>query len=73
MPDGSLDGGIPDVGLPDTSLPEIDPGELATCILTNCGLLVFGVSDECRGCLLAGVGMDLEEIGMSCAPGLPLP
>jgi len=71
IPDGSLDGGIPDVGLPDVGLP--DPGELATCILTNCGILVFGVSGECRGCLLAGVGMDLDEIRMSCAPGLPVP
>ncbi len=71
LPDASLDGGIPDVSLPDASLP--DPGELATCILTNCGLLVFGVSSSCRGCLLAGVGMDLGEIGAACAPGVPLP
>ncbi len=71
LPDGGLEAGVPEAGLPDASRP--DPGELATCILTNCGLLVFGVSGGCRGCLLAGVGMDLETIAMSCAPGVPLP
>ncbi|MBW2462859.1 MAG: DUF3626 domain-containing protein [Deltaproteobacteria bacterium] len=66
---------LPDASLSDASLDASlpDPGELATCILTNCGLLVFGVSTSCRGCLLAGVGMDLGEIGAACAPGLPLP
>jgi hypothetical protein len=73
LPDVSIsaDGGIPDVGLPDASLP--DPGELATCILVSCGALVFGVSSDCRGCLLAGVGMDLDEIRMMCAPGISTP
>lgn len=69
LPDAGLPGG--DASLPDASLP--DPGELATCIVTNCGVLVFGVSPECRGCLLAGVSMDLETIASSCAPGVMLP
>ncbi len=73
LPDVSLSGdaSLPDASLPDASLP--DPGELATCILVNCGTLVFGVSSECRGCLLAGVGMNLDEIRMMCAPGIAVP
>jgi len=71
LPDGGLEGGLPEAGLPDASLP--DPGELATCILRSCGLLVFGVSGGCRGCLLAGVGMDLDTIAAACAPGVPIP
>lgn len=74
LPDASIglpDGGVPEAGLPDASVP--DPAELASCILTNCGLLIFGVSGDCRGCLLAGVSMDLDVIAMSCAPGVPVP
>jgi hypothetical protein len=62
---------LPDGGVgPDASLP--DPGELAGCILTSCGTLLIGVSPECRNCLIAGVGMNLEEIAMACANGLPM-
>jgi hypothetical protein len=68
LPDASLS---LEAGLPDASLP--DPGELATCILTSCGTLLLGVSPDCRDCLIAGVGMNLEEISMRCANGLPTP
>ncbi|MCB9592109.1 MAG: hypothetical protein H6719_05195 [Sandaracinaceae bacterium] len=75
LPDGGFDleAGLPDASfsLPDASLP--DPAELATCILSRCWREVFGVSDACRGCLLAGVGMDLMEIQMRCVSGLPTP
>lgn len=69
LPDGGLlrDGG----GLPDASLPS--GGELAACILRNCAALLLRVSPECRDCLVAGVGMDVDEIRMRCAEGLPMP
>lgn len=60
-----------EAGIPDASLP--DPGELATCILSSCGTLLLGVSPMCRDCLIAGVGMDLTEISMRCAGGVPTP
>ena len=66
------EGGIPEGGIAaDASLP--DPGELATCILTSCGTLLLGVSADCRTCLIAGVGMDIDEITMRCTDGIAIP
>lgn len=69
LPDAGLPGG--DASLPDASSPDAE--ELAACIVTHCGVLVFDVSSDCRGCLLAGVSMDLETIASSCAPGVMVP
>jgi len=61
---------LPEGGLLDASLP--DPSALVACILRNCALLVLGVSSGCRECIIAGVGMNLDEIRMSCVSGLPM-
>ena len=63
LPEGGIGG--------DAALP--DPGALAACIIGNCGGLLLGVSPACRNCLIAGVGMNIDEITMQCASGLPMP
>ena len=47
--------------------------EIAACLLTNCGLLLLGVSPGCRECMLAGLTTDLGAITDSCVSGLPTP
>lgn len=46
----------------------------AECVTLNCGLLVLGLSPDCRDCVLTGVATgDLQETAAACVDGPALP
>lgn len=45
-----------------------------TCVLSNCGLLLFGLSPSCRQCVVTGLTSgDLATTLAACVTGVPTP
>ena len=45
-----------------------------TCVITHCGILVFGLSPSCQQCVITGLASgDLATTVAACISGLPTP
>lgn len=48
-------------------------GDIQTCLLTNCTLLLLGLSSDCQACLASAASQDFTLIAATCIDGPTLP